>query len=120
MTIARHSRSAFTLSQLIVLLALVALFLGFLLSVVSRVRKAAEKSQSENNLKQIVLGTINHADQNKSRLPASCDANHFSAFAHILPQLDNDPLFKSIDFTKSIDDKANAEARKTTLKYFLS
>ena len=60
-------RRGFTLGQLIVLLAILALLLGFLLAAVSRVRRAAGRSVSMNNLKQMTLATINFADQNNSK-----------------------------------------------------
>lgn len=115
-----RTRPAFTMSQLLVLLALLLLFLGFLFSVLSRVRAAASKSQSQNNMKQILLGTISMADATNGNLPAGCDANNFSAFAHVLPYLEQDPLFKSIKFNADIDNKENAQARKTTLRTFIN
>jgi type II secretory pathway pseudopilin PulG len=99
-------RRGFTLSQLLVLLAILALLLGFLLSAVSKVRRAAGRAASQNNMKQIILATINNADQNENYLPpgtADFEAGgtpengtaYGACLFHILPQMDNDPLYKA-------------------------
>ncbi len=116
----RNRRSGFTLFQLLLVMAVLAILLGLLLPAVQKVREAAARTQSSNNLKQLNLGTINLADANKGKLPAGLDANGFSAFTHVLPYIEQDNLYKKIDLNKPFDDKANAEARKTVVKIFLS
>ena len=116
----RTRRSGFTLFQLLVVLAVLAILLGLLLPAVAKVREAAARAQSSNNLKQIALGTINYADSNKGALPSGLDANGFSAFTYVLPYIEQDNLYKKIDLNKPFDDKANADARKATVKTFLS
>jgi type II secretory pathway pseudopilin PulG len=116
----KHPRHGFTLFQLLIVIAILAILLGLLLPAVQKVRQAAARAQSQNNLKQIDLATILYADSNKGVLPPGIDDKHFSTAACILPYLEQDNLFKTIDFKKSIDDKANATARKTQIKTFLS
>src|SRR5438445_7484734 len=64
-----RKRRGLTLMELLVLLALLLLLLGFLLAATARVRNAAERSVSQNNLRQIVLGTIQLADNHNGKLP---------------------------------------------------
>jgi type II secretory pathway pseudopilin PulG len=116
----RRRHPGFTLFQLLIILALLALLLALLLPAVQKVREAAARTQSQNNLKQIALATINYADTNMGALPPGVDDNHFSTAAYILPYLEQQALFTQIDFKKSIDDKANANARKIVVKTFLS
>ena len=115
----RHSRSGFTLFQLLAVIAVIAILIGLLLPAVQKVREAAARISSSNNLKQIALAAHSYHDANNA-FPPGCDAQNFSAAVHLLPYIEQDNLYKSIDLTKSVDDKANADARKVVIKTFLS
>src|SRR5260370_19377796 len=110
-------RSAFTLFQLLTILAVLALGFALFLPALARVRAAAARIQSSNNLKQIGLASLNYYDANRV-FPPGCDANNFSTATYLLPYIEQANLYKTIDLKKSIDDKANANARKAVVKVF--
>ena len=117
MTVRR--RSAFTLIQLLVIIAILAMLAAMLFPAVMKVRQAADRMKSQNNLHQIGIACHNHHDS-FGRFPPGNDDNNFSAAAHLLPFLEQDATFKAIDFNKPVTDEANANVRKMQLDVFLS
>jgi type II secretory pathway pseudopilin PulG len=115
----RNQRHAFTLFQLLVVLAIIAILIGLLLPAVQKVREAAARTQSQGNLRQLAIAVHSYADANQV-MPPGLDDNHFSAAAYLLPYIEQDNLFKQINFKQAMEDKANADARKAVVKIFLS
>jgi type II secretory pathway pseudopilin PulG len=116
----RNRRSGFTLFQLLVVLAVLAILLGLLLPAVQKVREAAARTKSSNNLKQLGLAAHNYAGTYRGMLPEGIDGNGFSAITRLLPYVEEETVYKAIDLKKPFDDKANADARKAQVKLLQS
>lgn len=100
---ARLPRPGLTLIELLVVLAVLFFLAALLVPAVFRVRRAAARTQSINNLKQIGLATINFADTYRGRLPPIVGPmpgqpnTHGTLHFFILPYVEHTPLYQKAD-----------------------
>lgn len=101
-------RSAFTMIELLVILGILIFLLGVLVPAVQRVRGAAARTQSFNNLKQLALAmhSINDAYNKLPPVIGSFPVKNDKAgtlFFHILPFIEQTPIYQRAegDVTKN-------------------
>jgi prepilin-type N-terminal cleavage/methylation domain-containing protein len=97
-------RNGFTLIELLVVIAIIAILIGLLLPAVQKVREAAARTKSSNNIKQIALAAHNYNDANGGKLPPMTDegvpplaqtgGGMGSFFFNILPYIEQDNIYK--------------------------
>ncbi|WP_425399872.1 DUF1559 domain-containing protein [Aeoliella sp.] len=94
----RLGRSAFTLVELLVVIAVIGILVALLLPAVQAAREAARRAQCLNNLKQVGLGCQMHVDTYKHFPKASTEIGASYAF-QILPFIEQQALYDSFDQT---------------------
>jgi prepilin-type N-terminal cleavage/methylation domain-containing protein len=111
---AHRRQGAFTLVELLVVIAIIGVLVALLLPAVQAAREAARRSQCQNNIRQLCVAALNY-EQSKGNLPPGrygCDgtaadknctpfanSRAASGFLPLLPYIEQQALFQSIDWT---------------------
>src|SRR3954447_23791061 len=117
------SARGFTLIECLVVMAILALLIALLLPAVrSGAGPAVRRARCVNNLKQIAMALHNYEQEHKA-LPPACTVDAQGRPLHswrtlILPYLEQEPLYRTIDLSKPWDHPANAKAREAALPVF--
>jgi prepilin-type N-terminal cleavage/methylation domain-containing protein len=115
-----QDRSAFTLVELLVVIAVIASLAALLLPAVQAAREASRRAQYRNNLHQIGIALHNYHDVAKCFPPgyasafdsAGNDTGAGWGWASIaLDQMEQVALHKSVNFQQPIEAARNASAR---------
>jgi type II secretory pathway pseudopilin PulG len=101
------------LVELLVVIAIIAILIGLLLPAVQRVREAAARLSSMNNMKQIVLATHSFSDGNRGYLPNVTGITNrkynYSLFISLLPYFEQGNLYGMVVQQAGIGETAGSE-----------
>jgi prepilin-type N-terminal cleavage/methylation domain-containing protein/prepilin-type processing-associated H-X9-DG protein len=112
-------RRGFTLVELLLVVAIIAVLIGLLLPAVQKVREAASRCKCQSNLGNLTLATI-HYEQVFGTFPegyqsvasnGSGQKTGWGWMSAILPYLEQEPLQRSLRLDLSIADEANTPWR---------
>src|SRR5438067_738206 len=101
-------RGGFTLVELLVVIAIIGVLVALLLPAVQAAREAARRSQCANNLKQLSLAVTQFHDAHGTvppivaRSPTPDWGNGWGFIPFMLPFLEQQPLYDTINFNASI------------------
>jgi prepilin-type N-terminal cleavage/methylation domain-containing protein len=91
-----RTRPAFTLVELLVVLAIIGILMALLLPAVQHVRESARRLQCQNNLKQIGLAMQTYHDRYKVFPSGWIGPTGMTWGAYILPDLEQTPLYDAL------------------------
>jgi prepilin-type N-terminal cleavage/methylation domain-containing protein len=112
-------RCGFTLVELLVVISIIAVLIGILLPAVQRVREAANRIRCANNLHQIGLAMHNYEAANETLPPSRIHGEGPSWAWLILPNLEQDNLYRQWDFARNQLNEIAAETLQAAVpQYF--
>ncbi len=113
-----RSRGGFTLIELLVVIAIIATLMALLLPAIQKVREAANRMVCSNNLKQFGIA-LHNCHESEGTFPATSGFTRgWGLLPVLLPYMEQENLFRTIDFSQPINCRSNDAILQAKLKYF--
>jgi len=125
--LSRAAPRAFTLVELLVVLAIIGILMALLLPAVQAAREAARRTSCLNNLHQMGIGLLNYHQALRSfppggiepRTPRNPNGRQLAWSLLLLPYIEQGPLYDRVDTRKAFDAPENAAAAATVLSVYI-
>ncbi|MFM8494769.1 MAG: DUF1559 domain-containing protein [Planctomycetia bacterium] len=126
-------QSAFTLVELLVVIAIIGVLIGLLLPAVQSAREAARRASCQSNIKQVGLALHSYASANNDTFPHNLGKESTAAaggaappystgnrgrswIARILPYMENTNLYDRMQFDQPLSNADNLDVCGTAIK----
>lgn len=102
-----RNKKAFTLVELLVVIAIIGVLIGLLIPAVQAARESGRRVSCQNNLKELALATQQYVSVNDSFPPGFVYKESSGVIegpfwsAYLLPYLEEDMLFETLDFSQA-------------------
>lgn len=126
-SLANDCPRAFTLVELLVVVAIIGVLVSLLLPAVQAARESARRATCQSNLHQIGIALLAYEEAHHE-LPVGCterrpwkgvDERQLAWSAYLLPHLEQGSLYDSLDLALAFDHPVNAEAAASILPVYL-
>ncbi|HRX77573.1 MAG TPA: DUF1559 domain-containing protein [Pirellulaceae bacterium] len=111
-------KQGFTLVELLVVIAIIGILVGLLLPAVQAAREAARRMQCGNNLHQMAIAAQNYHDSFRAFPSGFVLPNQVLWSGMLLPQLEQNTIYDSLNFSATWASGANAAACSTLIPMF--
>lgn len=108
----------FTIVELLVVIAIIGILVAMLLPAIQKARASARSVTCRNRLKQIAIA-LDHYHGRHDRFPAGRQqGNGFSVLVAILPDVEQEPLYNSVNWLFRYSDSANSTVASSRINTF--